>query len=156
MKLKKCVVFAAVILISFAMVSGQVYAGGKGCGKKQGLDDKFYKKAHMILMNQEELGLTDDQAKQIKDLKINTKKSVIKTNAEIELITLDAKVLLYEDKIDTKKLDALIDKKYDIKKEKAKTLVQSMATLKGFLTPEQMSKLKELYKQSACQHSCSK
>ena len=53
---------------------------------------------------------------------------------------------MWQNAIDTEAIDALIDKKYEIKKEKAKSMVGAYAELKGILTAEQKDKLKELYK----------
>ena len=53
---------------------------------------------------------------------------------------------MHGEQIDTGAIDKLIDKKYDLKKEKAKSSVRAYASVKGLLTSEQKSKLKDLYK----------
>ncbi|GAG18917.1 unnamed protein product [marine sediment metagenome] len=116
----------------------------KGCYK--GLGKKFFFKTHMVLKNQDELGLSDKQVKEIKDLKMKTKKDLIRKKAEIDLVALDIKVAMHEEQIDTGAIDKLIDQKYDLKKEKAKSLVGAYAAVKGTLTDEQKSKLKSLWK----------
>ena len=47
--------------------------------------EKFFHFAHSILENHEELGLTDVDVKKVRDLKIGTKKSMIRNRAEVEL-----------------------------------------------------------------------
>lgn len=118
---------------------------GKG-HKEKGLDEKIFYKAHFLMKNQEELGLSDEQVEKIKDLKVDVKKDLIKKDAEIEILAVDIKAKLYEDKIDVKAINKLVDQKYEIKKEKAKTLVEKYAALKGMLSEEQMGKLKGLFK----------
>ena len=69
--------------------------------------------------------------------------------AEIEVIGVDIKAKLWEDPIDVQAINALVDKKYDLKKEKTKYLIATCAALKGILTDSQKDKVKELYKSKA-------
>lgn len=112
------------------------------------LKDQFYHKAHYILENQEALGLSEDQIEKIESLKLETKKGLILQEAEIEVLAIDIKSKLHEDTIDVKGIDALIDKKYDLKKANTKALIKSFADLKNLLTPEQKKTLKALWKGS--------
>ena len=52
---------------------------------KQCLGSKFFHMAHTIFENQAELGFSEENLRKVKDLKINTKKSLIKSTAEITL-----------------------------------------------------------------------
>jgi len=99
-----------------------------------------------MIMNQDELGLSDEQTKKIKDLSLKTEKNLISSDAEIDTIAADIKAEMWTDSIDTASIGKLVDKKYDLKKEKVKSLITAYATLKGMLTEEQKGKLKELYK----------
>lgn len=118
---------------------------GKGCHHK-GLEGKFARKAHMILKNKEELGLSDKQVAKIKDLKIKVKKDLIRKNAEIEILALDIKAGLRKDAVQTDKVNKLLDQKYELKKEKAKSVVGGYAALKTILTEKQKEKMKDLWK----------
>ena len=82
----------------------------------------------------------------IKDLDIRTKKDIIRKEAEIEIICLDIKAGMSEDPIDTNAVNKLIDKKYELKKEMAKSFVDGCATLKNTMTKEQKAKMKEIKK----------
>ena len=106
----------------------------------------MFNKAHFLFKNKEELELTDKQVEEIKDLKISTKKDLIRKKAEIEILALDIKAQMYGDAIDTKAINELIDKKYELKKAKTKSLVEAYAALKKVLTKDQKKKIKELYK----------
>ena len=116
------------------------------CRGQAGFEGKFCHKAHFILENEEELGLTAEQVGKIGDLKLQTKKALIKKEADIKVLALDVMAKLHADTIDTKAVSELIDKKYELKKEEAKLVVESIASLKGILTDEQTKKLKDLWK----------
>ena len=116
------------MLLVFAMTFGYAaasYAYGPGHGAERGgkgrchfgEEGKFYGTAMLILRNKEELGLTDEQVDKIKVLKVETKKSLIRQNAEIDIVSVDLKAAEWEDPIDTAAVNKLIDKKYDLKKE---------------------------------------
>ena len=148
MRKRNLVVSVLVLALVFNFLALTAYADhGKEKGHKGGFESKFYKKAVMLLKNKEELGLSDKQAQDIKALKYDTKNGVIRKKAEIDIIALDIKRAMWEDKIDTVAINKLIDKKYELKKEKTKTLVNAYAKLKGSLTEEQKTKLKALWKQ---------
>lgn len=135
------------ILVGLAVVT---IAQADGYGKSHtGLEQKIFYKAKFILQNEEELGISEEQAATIKAIKFETKKELVMKNAEIDLVAIDIKDKLYADKIDVEAVEALIDKKYDLKKAKAKYLVIKYSELKSVLTDEQMKKMKKL-----CLGSC--
>jgi len=123
---------------------GKDKKGGYHCAGK----DKLSGKAHFILRNKKELGLTDKQVKEIKALKIAAKKDMIAKKAAIELVSVDLKARMWESPIDTAAMDKLIDRKYELKKEKAKASIRACARLKNILTEEQKQKMKDLCKKN--------
>jgi len=120
---------------------------GREHGKKK-MDEKLFYKMHLTIKNQDELGLSDKQVDKIKTLKMTTKKTLIMKKAEIEVVALDVKAAMWEENIDVKAVEKLIDKKYDLKKEKAKLLVNTCASFRKILTKDQKAKMKTLKKQS--------
>lgn len=136
----------AVLFVCVALLATHVYA--EGHGKMKGghgdFEGKFYKKAMLIVKNQEELGLSDEEVKKIKDLKVATKKDLIRKKAEIEVLGLDIMAAMWEDTINLEAVNTLIDKKYELKKQKTKSIVAACVALKGILTEEQQEKLKSL------------
>ena len=145
---KSAMIIGLIAVLVLSLSATQLYAGGYykgrgGCYKK-GMADKIYRKAGMMYAYQEEIGLSDEQVEKIKVLKMNTKKDLIRRKAEIDVISVDIKSELWEDTIDVDAINTLIDKKYELKKEKAKSLVRAYAELKGILTEEQMDKLKSV------------
>jgi len=148
--IRKLIVFP--LLVLFLMFSLVPYIAQADHYKKGGrhhkdLDEKIYYKAKFMLKNQDELGLSDEQVNKIKDLKYATKREVIKRDAEIDLVKVDIKQKLHEDKTDVEGINTLIDKKYALKNEKAKYSVKTYADLKNILTEEQMKELKTLFRE---------
>ena len=90
----------------------------------------------MMLSNKEELGLSDEQVNKVKELKMNTKKDIIRKDAEIEILALEIKSEMWKDPADTVAVNKLVDKKYDLKKETTKALVAGCAALKDVLTKD--------------------
>lgn len=136
------------LLAAMTMPLADAYAnhGRPGYGKRGGMDQMLFGKAHFILGNRAELGLTDEKVEAIKALKLETEKALIKQNAEIKVVCLDIKAALHAAPTDVKAVNALIDQKYELKKAKAKSLVEAVAKLKSLLTKEQTEKLHTLFK----------
>jgi len=145
------------LLIAISFITGSFLVSGayakdygmmKGYAKGHGMDmtDKFFKKASFILWNAEELGLSENQIDKIESLKYDTKKDLLMKEAEIDVIALDIKRELRKDSPDTSAINKLLDKKYDLKKEKTKKLVSSYVDLKSMLTDSQMKELKSKWK----------
>lgn len=148
--MKKKLFGISVIVLMFCVLAVSAHACSGKKGEKSShfkLEDKFSYKAHLMLENQEEIGLTEDQIESIRALKLETKKSLIKQNAEIELLSVDMKAELYKDVIDVKALKKIVDKKYDFKKAKMNMVIDAYAKLKGVLDEGQRHFLKELWKE---------
>ncbi len=148
MLLRRLMVVMAVILVFSVAISGVSYADGykqgSKCSKKSGMEDKVLGKIMTAIKNKKALDLSDTQVKKLKEMKYSLKKEVITKDAEKDLVYLEIKNKMWEDKIDVDAVNKLIDKKYDIKKEKAKTVVATCAALKDTLSKEQYEKMKEL------------
>ncbi|MBN2144419.1 MAG: hypothetical protein JW774_07340 [Candidatus Aureabacteria bacterium] len=106
------------------------------------LEGKLFNKLHRIIMDKEDLKISDEQFTKIKDLKHNIKKELIRKQAEIDILAIDIKSKLWEDKIDKEGLDKLIDEKYEVKKAKTKALINAYVELQSLLTDDQKKKLK--------------
>ncbi|MDD5085795.1 MAG: Spy/CpxP family protein refolding chaperone, partial [Candidatus Omnitrophica bacterium] len=144
--------FIMVLVLALAMLinlpAAQAYGGGhgeKGKSCRMGdISEKVFHKAHSICAGMEELGLSDEQIKKVKDLKIAAKKDLIRKESEIALVDVDMQAALWADPIDTKILSELIDKKYELKKAMAKDMIKAYTDMESVLTAEQKSKLKGL------------
>ena len=162
--MKKAWMAAAVVMLGLCLAGTSVYAErhmkkekgkmhhsgmmGKGdCQKgmdKKGMKMKFMHKAKWILANGEELELSDDQQTRIEDLMTSTKKSLIKQDADIKTVGVDFWDTLSGHKIDVGAANNLIDKKYDLKRKRAKSLVKAYADLKQILTEDQYEMMKKM------------
>lgn len=142
----KYLTIATALVLAAMIAAPAAYAndGKKGKDGHKGLHGMFFHKAHYVLKNEKTLGLSDEQVKAIVKLKIETKKNLIRQKADAKIIGVDIKAALYDDKIDTEKVNKLLDQKYEVKKSLAKSLVDSLAKLKGILSEEQLEKLKDL------------
>ena len=114
---------------------------GKG---DMSLENKLMKKLHCIFMMQDELGMTEEQLNKIKELKLKTKKDLIKKKAEIDILAVDIKAQFWGNTLDATKTKDLISKKYDLKKEKASIVVDGYVALQNILTDSQKKKMKDL------------
>jgi Spy/CpxP family protein refolding chaperone len=146
MKGKRVWVAYLVLFIAIMFIASVAYAGGQSkCkGKHKSFSGKIFSKMFLAIKNQEALGLSDEQFAKIKDLKIKTKKDLVQKKADIEIVAIDIKALMWEDTIDTKAANNLIDKKYELKKAKAKYLMGAYAAFKNILSAEQKKEFQKI------------
>lgn len=147
---RKYIALALAVVFLLCMTTAVFADGYKGGKDKKSLECKIYYKAKYMLKNEEELGLTDKQVKQIKEIKHGVKKELIERNAQIDLVKVDIKIHLYGEKINVNEVNKLIDKKYSLKKEKAKYLVKAYAELKDILSDKQKKDFKSICRKSSC------
>lgn len=150
MKKILAVMLVAVFVLSTLAFTDSAHAWGKWgrkkCESKWSMEEKVMNKAKFMMKYEDEVGLSEEQVEKIKEIKMDTKKDLIKKKAEIDVVKVDIKSMLYDDKIDLDAVNQLIDKKYDLKKSKSKMLVKAYADLKSIPTDEQMAKMKEIWK----------
>ena len=127
-----------------AYCPGMKMGQGYGMGNKIDFGKKLLYKAGFIIENADDLGISDEQLQKIRALKMDVKKTLIKNGADLELLVLDIEAELIKDEINVESISALIDKKYGIKSQEAKSLVSAYAELKKIITKDQMKKLREL------------
>jgi len=150
MKIKESIKIGLITLLWVGILSAPCDAQGHCKGKRHdghGLENKFFHKLDLANANDVKLGLSDEQFEKIRMLKLNTKKNVIKKRAEIDVLRIEIKLKLWEDTIDKKSINKLIDKKCEIKKEKAKALIDAYAQFKNILTEEQKKTFKTIIRQ---------
>ncbi len=147
--MKKYLAAAIVLLFTLGLMQSVSFADkwkghAPGKQKKESIDKKFFKKVRKIYLYQDELKVTEEQLAQIKKLKITLKKALIRSKADMAVIGVDIRSLLYEDVINTGKANILIDQKYEIKKARTKNSVKSFAQLKKILSTQQLDMLQEI------------
>ena len=151
---KLLVVLLCLCLVAATAVFAEAYSkpthdtrgmcGGRG--GEWGFPGKSHSNAGLIMKNAEELGLSAEQKEIIEKGKYDMKRNMIKTKAEIDLISLDISNELGKEDVNADAVKALIDKKYQLKAQKEKDLLGWYVQLNNTLTPEQKEKLKTLRK----------
>ena len=142
--------FTVISLVAFLVIAVPTLAytdtdcDCKKMRHKAKIEEKVFKKIHVIMKNKDALKLSEDQITQIKKQKVDAKKDFIRKKAEIEVISVDIKSKLWDETIDVSGINKLVDQKYDLKKEKTKSLIAAYAELKKILSEEQKEKLEEL------------
>lgn len=147
---------ASAFLMAAALVTclglSSAYAGGDKCcyksdGKEMSLEKKFDKKVKFVSKHEDELALTEEQKKSIKDIKTALKKSLIEQEAKVETVKLDIHEGLYERPVNVEALNALVDQKYEAKKAASKSLIKAFADFKNVFTDQQYETMKKLWKE---------
>jgi hypothetical protein len=110
---------------------------------------KFMKKAHFFLANKQEIGFSDEQLSQIKALKLDMEKSVIRKEAEMKVFMLDMTQKLSEQELDVEGLNAMIDQGMIGMGQGAKDAVAAYAKLKSVPTADQFAKAKEIWQRDS-------
>jgi len=127
---------------------------GRDWQRKQepALEEKVMGKAYFMVSYAKELGISEDQVKSIREMKAGAKKDMIMREAQIESIGVDIQSALGEDMTDMMKINPLLDRKYELKKENTRALITLYGSLKGLLTPEQKEKMMEMMKKGEGKH----
>ncbi len=156
MKKMLLLVLAMIVLMSSTVFANSWSGEGKGKECPVGVAkehsqcpimEKFMKKTRFLLENKSEIGLSDEQVKTIKGLKLQIEKSEVQQRADRETFILDLKSELAEDKIDVEGANKLIDGNFDAAATAAKANFSTYAKLKGLLTSDQVTKMKALHEQ---------
>ncbi len=150
-----------VIALTFMLIGSFVYAKSKKgsycrMGSEHGgmytkkdkdmdLEDKFFKKIHFIFAYDEKINLSDDQKDKIINEKFSLKKDLIDKKAKIKMLLIDLKKEFMQDDSNTGAINSLIDKKYNLKREKAKRIVSAYVNVKNILSQDQYDSLKDIW-----------
>lgn len=153
MKTKKIITVIAILLMTASVACA--YSHDSGAKKGYGAEGSLCMQMARGMKYKTELALSMEQETQLKALEIAMKKELIRQNADIDIIDVDLKAGMLEDVIDRDALNMLIDKKYEMKKEKAKYLLGVHAQFKEMLSKEQHDMLKNLA-HKGMQKKCSK
>ena len=118
----------------------------KSCGHGCPITAKFTKKSQFMLQNQADLGLSADQVKTIEALQLDVEKLSLRQEADMKIWMLDLKAKLKEDPIDTEALNVMMEQGAAGMAQSGKASIGAYAKLKGVLSPQQMQKMKDLWK----------
>ena len=136
--MKKVRIFLMITVICgllFAQVN--VFAGEGKCSHLgcEGLNK--------VVELKKELDSTEEQVKNLKELRFNVKKLYIEKKAQLDIIKLELAELLSEYRVDEKKVEKKVDMLYEIKKDLKKDIINAQMKLRAILSKEQFDILKE-------------
>ena len=145
-------IYAAGLMSLALILGGSTAFANANCemmkhGGEGAITGVFFMKAHCILRSSDKLALTEEQEKTIRDLKIDIKKTVIRQQAEGQILDMDIFLAMKPDKIDSTALQALLDQKYEGEKVQAKTIANAYVKLTEILTGEQWKTLTTIEKE---------
>lgn len=148
-EMRKYMVVSMGLVLVLGLTQGLAFADrgdghGPGRHRQRAIGEKFLRTLKMLHLHQDELNVSDEQLDKIRVLKHDLNKQMIRTKAEVDIISMDIRALLYRDEVNVKEANNLIDRKYDIKKEKTKRIIGAFAELKKILTTEQIDKLENI------------
>lgn len=125
---------------------GKCCSGG-GHGDKQSqcpIVNALLTQAHTALEHWKDLGLSADQVKTIREIKVEAKKFNIRMNAEMQIAEIDMKMKFKADEFDGESLKKMIDQMAVQMPEGGKKAVDWYASFRSTLKADQWQKLKEL------------
>ena len=115
------------------------------------ITSKFMKKSSFLLANKDEIGLSEEQVRTVKELKLAVDKIVVAQGANMQLFALDADAKLSQDTVDVEGLNAMVDEGMKGMAADVKQIIDAYAKLKAVLTPDQMAKAKGIWKSKSSQ-----
>lgn len=98
----------------------------------------------LMLMWKDQLGLSTDQERTLRALRVGFEKESIKRTAEIDVAELELNGLLEQNKVDVAKVEALAKKIAMLQAELRVSRVKTIEAGKAVLTPEQTAKFERL------------
>ena len=98
------------------------------------------------------LNLSDEQRKQIQDLRLKLAKETLPLRNELGVKRLELKQLMTADKPNLKAIESKIDEIKKLEASLQKKRVENRLAIRGILTPEQQKKLAELRRMGRMKH----
>lgn len=124
--------------------------GMKGCGMHQGMKgDRMHRGMgiQMLLRNADEINLSDEQVKKLKDMMIDHKLEMVDQKALLEKAQIKLKSQMHDDNSNESAVFEGIDKVAKLKAELHKKKYKHMKMVQNSLSDEQKDKLKSLRKE---------
>ena len=98
----------------------------------------------MMLHWKEQLGLTPDQERSLRELRASFEKEAIRATSEIDVGELELKELMEQDRVDLVKVEAQAKKTALLRADLRVARIKTIEAGKALLTPDQRSKLERL------------
>jgi len=97
----------------------------------------------MMLRHSQELGLSADQEKKLRDLRTAFAKEAVRKGADIRVAEIELNALLEQDRWDMAKIEAQVKQIATLQGELRLARIKTLESGRALLTPEQMEKLKQ-------------
>ncbi len=123
------------------MMRGMMGGGMQGMPEGMGMPQP----SRLVRMLKEELGLSDDQTKQLKPLVLQAIKTEIKQRADLHIAEIELGELLAADPVDMAQVEAQLKSIEGLRTTRRLTLIKAHEQAKALLTPEQRQKLERLH-----------
>jgi Spy/CpxP family protein refolding chaperone len=127
------------------MMRGMMGGGMQGMPEGMGMPQP----SRLVRMLKEELGLSDDQTKQLKPLVLQAIKTEIKQRADLHIAEIELGELLEADPVDMAQVEAKLKSIEGLRTTLRLTLIKAHEQAKALLTPEQRQKLEGLHDRMA-------
>jgi len=141
--MKKLLVISSIIGLGLVLISSSFVSarGGKRHGSGHQRGQMAYK---MLLDHADEIGLSENQLTEMKQIFLASEKNIIKLKADRKILELDMRAEMENDTPDKKKVSSYIEKMNSLDGKIKKATVMRFIDIKSILTSEQMDKIKEL------------
>jgi Spy/CpxP family protein refolding chaperone len=128
------------------MMGPQMMRGMMGSGM-QGMPEGMAmpRPSQLVRMLKAELGLSDEQAKQLKEIFSQSTKAGIKQRADLRIAEIDLQELLEADPVDMAQVEGKLKGIEGLRTTLRLSLIKAHEQAKGILTPEQRQKLERLH-----------
>jgi Spy/CpxP family protein refolding chaperone len=121
----------------------QMRRGMMGGGMREGMG--MHRPSQMVRMLKAELSLSDEQAKQAKEILLQAMKASIKQQADLRIAEVELQELLEADPVDMAQVEAKLKAVEGLRTALRLTVIKTHEQAKAMLTPEQRQKLQRLH-----------
>jgi len=145
-------ILASLLVVALAIFSGLATPGNARAGMHHhgmmmhGGPIGFY------LMNQDRLGLTQDQVQKLSKLKMDFMKTMILEKAQIKVLHMETMALMMKHHVDTEKVLGNMDKAMKHKRTIMHACVTMIAKAHAVLTADQFNSAKKLWREMMMMH----
>lgn len=115
-----------------------------GCGMGGGMKAMFMMIPFKVIMNAEELGMSEEQIEAFRNRHSEAKKQMIQIGSQIKINMVDVKNAVMREEIDMQTAEAKIREIGKLKGDKFVAMIQAMNDMRGILSHEQRMKVKEM------------
>lgn len=123
------------------MMRGRMGGGMQGMPAVMGMPQP----GRLVRMLKEELGLSDDQTKQLKPIVLQAIKAAIQQRADLQIAEIELGELLAADPVEMAQVEAKLKAIEGLRTTLRLTLIKAHEQAKALLTPEQRQKLERLH-----------